>query len=231
MNTNRLSAGASRFAHFAGFTRSSRRASEDDETTDARASEDEEEDGEHAEEDEPKDEAKGKKGGKARSAEDDDSDDEPKGKRGSKASDEDDDAEDEDEEPKARGKKSRRAEDDDDSADAEDDDDKEEMNGRSAKAAARRREQARIAHILGHSAAANNPALAVSLACDTRMTRQEAVAVLKGQAGQQANGHQSRSAREDRNPQLGNSGGSGKQKAGSSWGRSFGKLGHGPRQG
>ena len=83
--------------------------------------------------------------------------------------------------PQTRGKKSRRAADDNDE-DAEDDDDKEEMSGRSAKASARRREQARVAHILGHSAAARNLPLAVSLACETRMTRREAVAVLKGQA-------------------------------------------------
>jgi hypothetical protein len=44
------------------------------------------------------------------------------------------------------------------------------------------REQARIAAILGHPSAAHNLPLAVSLACETRMTRREAIAVMRGQA-------------------------------------------------
>ncbi|WP_299104703.1 hypothetical protein [uncultured Bradyrhizobium sp.] len=167
MNTSRLTAGASRFAHLTGLSRKVRSVADDDQCDD----------------------------------------DEPKGKR-SRASDEDDDD--------------------------EEDDDKEEMNGRSAKASARRREQARIGAILGHAAAANNLPLAVSLACETRMTRLEAITVLKGQGGRQrddrddagANRH-ARQDRSSRNVQLGSDshGPTGPQAVSRGWDAAFQRAG------
>ena len=239
MKTSHLMAGASRFAHFAGLSRkSSRAAAEDDQTDDDGKGAEEDDDGKDAEdEDDGPGETKGKKGRKAKRAEDDDSDegDEPKskGKKSKRAVDDDDD--DDDEEPKAKGKKSRRAAEDDDDGDdeeAEDDDDKQEMTGRSAAASARRRERARCAAIFAHKSAANNVPLAMSLAFDTTMTRQEAIAVMRGQAKRSTGASASaRSSREARNADLGASDepGGNKPKAGATWGRSFTKLGVAPR--
>lgn len=239
MNTSRLTAGASRFAHLTGLSRKVRSVADDDQCDDdepkgkrSRAS-DNDEDGE----DDPKSK-------KSKRADDDQrDDDEPKCKR-SRASDDDDDGEDEpkskkskradddqcdDDEPK--GKRSRASDEDDDD---EEDDDKEEMNGRSAKASARRREQARIGAILGHAAAANNLPLAVSLACETRMTRLEAITVLKGQGGRQrddrddagANRH-ARQDRSSRNVQLGSDshGPTGPQAVSRGWDAAFQRAG------
>ncbi|WP_232476149.1 hypothetical protein [Flavisphingomonas formosensis] len=230
-SSSQLMAGASRFAHFAGLTRASRRAADDDQDKDARAEEDERDDDASEEDDE---EPKGKKGKGARRAEDDDGDgddDEPRGKKGSRAEDDDGD----DEEPKSRGKRSRRAEDDDDDSEPEDDDDKEEMNGRSAKAAARRRERARCAAIFAHPSAARNVALAASLAFETTMTRKEAIAVLRSQADRsddrgdrepQGNRH-ARTDRSARNVSLGGDAPplNGKAAVKASWDTAFKKAG------
>ncbi|MGW8134147.1 hypothetical protein ACWGNZ_00710 [Sphingomonas zeae] len=229
-----LMAGASRFAHFAGLSRSTarRRAAEDDQDEPkgkrGRASEDEDDD-----HDDDQDEPKGKRGrasededdedgnepkGKRGRASEDDDDDEPKGKRGRASEDDDDD----DGEPK--GKRSRRASDDDDDTDAEDDED--ELNGKSSAASARRREQARIAHILGHKAAANNPALAVSLACTTRMSRHAAVRVLRDQPERDDERPHGRQSRTERNVTIGSDAGPrGKAKTDAGWARAFGKAG------
>lgn len=177
---------SSSFAHFAGLGRGGRRA----------------------EEETPKDDdTKGKKS-RAADGDDEDEDDKPKGKaadddapaqypddddtkgRKSRAADGDDDDDDEDE---PKGKKSR----------AEDDDDEEEMTGKSAVAGARRRERARCAAIFNHPAAAENPQLACSLAFETTLTRQGALAVLKSQAGRTANRADLGAGRRDRNPSLG----------------------------
>jgi hypothetical protein len=114
------------------------------------------------------------------------------------------------------------------------------MSGRSARASARRREQARIATILGHPMAANNVELAISLACETRMTRQEAIKVMRGQKGKRravedddegydaprGNRH-ARSDRSARNAQLGNEPApvTGKKAVDASWGAAFAKAG------
>lgn len=240
MKTTGLMAGASRFAHFAGLTRAStsRRAAEDDDDQkqSRRAADDDDDDGNGADDDDD-----GKAGKRSRRAADDDDGkgdgadgDDDDGKQGRRASDEDDDddgkgAGDDDDDGKA-SKRSRRAADDDDGKDADDDED--EMKGKGAVASARRREQTRIAHILGHSAAAANPVLAVTLACETRMTRREAVRVLKSQPAREGaeEGRGNRHAREDRsrrNVTLGSDAGapSGKQAVDASWGAAFGKAG------
>ncbi|MDK8217624.1 MULTISPECIES: hypothetical protein [Sphingomonas] len=226
--TTGLMAGASRFAHFAGLSRSTarRRAADDDQDEPkgkrGRASEDDED--EHADEDEPK----GKRSHRASDDDDDDQDeseasdddeDEPKGKRSRRASDDDDD-----DQGEPKGKRSRRASDDDDDTDAEDDED--ELNGKSSAAGARRREQARIAHILGNKAAANNPALAVSLACTTRMSRHAAVRVLRDQPERDDERPHGRQSRSERNVTIGSDAGPrGKAKTDAGWARAFGKAG------
>ncbi|MGY2732383.1 hypothetical protein [Sphingomonas sp. UYP23] len=233
MNTSNLMAGASRFAHLAGFSRKARGAADDDQQEDqakgkrSKASDDDDDDdqakgkGSRASDDDgDDDQAKGKR---SKASDDDDDDDQAKGKR-SKASDDDDD----DDQPK--GKRSRASDDDDD-----DDDDEKEMHGRSSAASARRREQARITHILSSKHAAANLPLAVSLACETRMPRREAVSVLKGQAAvrpdrdyddDRGNRH-ARNDRSSRNVALGGDAAlpSDKKAIDSSWGSAFAKAG------
>jgi len=219
-----LMAGASRFAHFAGLSRASKR-SDDDDQRDEMSEDDNDKDAEDDDDEQPE----GKRSRRAKRSEDDND--------GKDAEDDDDDGKDasDDDEEQPEGKRSRRAkrsEDDDDGKDAEDDDDKQEMTGRSAAASARRRERERVTAILSSSHAANNPVLAVSLACDTTMTRKEAIAVLKGQKGV-GNAAPDRSSRESRNSNLGASAGGADQqkpKAGSSWDRSLAKLGITPRR-
>lgn len=226
-----LMAGASRFAHFAGLSRASRRAAEDQDDDGKQGRRADDDDGKEGEDE---DEPKGKRSGRA--ADDDDDD----GKESRRASDDDDDDDgkesrraaddDGDDEDEPKGRRSRRAADDDDK-DAEDDDE-DEMKGKGAVASARRREQARIAHILGHKAAGGNPVLAVSLACETRMTRREAVRVLRSTpATQQAeddrpNRH-ARTDRASRNVRLGSdaSAPSGRQAVEASWDKAFASAG------
>lgn len=221
MRMDRLFGGASRYAHLAALIpqRAARAEDDDQEPKDAKRS--------RAADDEEDDDAE-PKGKKSKRAEDpdqypDEDDSEPKGKK-SKAADDDDDADDDDE-PKSR--KARRAEDDEDDTSAEDDDDKEEMTGKSAVAKARSRERARCKAIFSHPVAAQNVALAASLAFDTTMTRKEAVAVLKGQQGQ-GGARDYRGDRSRRNPDLGpgaESAPTGKQAQASSWSRALGKAG------
>jgi hypothetical protein len=239
MNIGRLSAGTSRFAHLTGLSRRSRLAEDEnqDDNDDPKGKKSRAADDDDGDEDESK-------GKKSRRAADDDSqdDDDPKGKK-SRAADDDDGDEDE-----PKGKKSRRAADDDDgdedepkgkksrrAAEDDDDDDKEEMSGRSARASARMREQARIAAILGHPSAAHNLPLAVSLACETRMTRREAIAVMRGQTSNvrddddddyvPRNRH-ARADRASRNPRIGSEQQiSGQQAVSSSWDHAFKKAG------
>ena len=66
-----------------------------------------------------------------------------------------------------------------DEPDAEDDDPDDEMRGKSASAAARRRERARCAAIFSSKFAAKNPALAANLAFNTALPRIEALALLE----------------------------------------------------
>ncbi len=236
MKTTSLMAGASRFAHFAGLTRASRRAADDDNKKQGRRADedDDDKDADEGDDDQPK-------GKHSRRAADDDDD-----KQGRASDDDgDDDSNDgddndgkdaddgDDDQPK--GKRSRSAaEDDDDDKDADDDED--ELKGKGATATARRREQSRIAHILGHKAAAGNPVLAVSLACETRMTRQEAVRVLKSQPASQSAGddrpnRHARTDRSGRNVRLGSDAAplSGTQAVSNSWDKAFAKAGVTPR--
>ena len=73
MKTTSLMAGASRFAHFAGFSRSSRRAADDDNRQDDVDAEDEDKDPDASDED-GDDDTKTKKSRRARKAEDEDKD-------------------------------------------------------------------------------------------------------------------------------------------------------------
>jgi hypothetical protein len=200
MRMSRLFGGASHYAHLAGLVPAGRRAEDDDQ--------DDKQSKRSRADDDDDDEPKGKK---SRRADDDDDEQDKSGKR-SRADDEDDDG--------PKGKKSRRADDDDD----DDDDDKDEMHGRSAAANARRRERARCAAIFGHEAAAQNVALAASLAFETTMTRREAIAVLKGQAGRGgSSAHDVRDGRSRRNPDLGPGGGAptGQAAVSTLWGKTI----------
>ena len=150
------------------------------------------------------------------------------------ADDQDGDQDDDQDDDQPKGKKGRASDDDDDDADADDDDDDKEMRGRGALAQARLREQDRIGAILGHRAAANNPALAVQLACETRMSRSEAIKVLKGQTGggndrndDRSDNRHARRDRADRNANLGAGGAeiTGKQAVSQSWTAAFERAG------
>lgn len=215
MTKRNLLGGASRFAHFVGLSRTALRASEEDDRRED--AEDEDEDKE-ASEDDDTDPKPGSKRGKRSKAEDDDDD---------KEASEEDDSDPEEGGDDKQGKRGRKAEDEDDKEAADDDED--EMKGKSAVASARRREQARISHIITHQAAARNPVLALSLACDTRMTRKEAVAVLRSTpaAADQGASRHARPDRQGRNAQLGNDAPALKGKAAvdASWGTAFAKAG------
>jgi hypothetical protein len=163
------------FAHLAGLT--SKAKAEDDKP------EDEDKKDAKAEDDKPEDDDKKEDAKRA---------DEGDDKKEAKA--EDDKPDDEDDDKKAK------AEDDEDKkeAKADDGDDDEEMRGKSAVARARLREQARCAAIFASKAAARNPVLAANLAFTTRMSRQEALAVLEGTPAPAGN-----SERSARNPNIG----------------------------
>ncbi|MEX3635963.1 hypothetical protein [Paraburkholderia sp. BR14320] len=160
-------------------------------------------------------------------AEDDEND---SGDEDAKAEDpaaEDDD--DEDEKKAPEGKKAKRAKAEDDSGDDDekkDEDDSEELHGKSAIACARLREQARCAAIMGCRAAGRNVPLAAQLALTTRMTRQEAIAVLEAAPAAAIDTSAGRAAR---NPRLGaggeKSGGDRATAIAASWDRAFEKVG------
>ena len=168
-----------------------------------------------------------------RMAEDDEDQDDQKGKRSRRAS--EDDPDDDGDDDKCKGKRSRRASEDDE--DDDEDDSREEMHGRNARASARVREQQRIAAILGHSAAAANLPLAVSLACETRMTRREAIRTLRGQVrqnrsdrddddGDHRQNRHARTERMNRNTNLGTDVEiTGTKAVDASWGAAFAKAG------
>jgi hypothetical protein len=216
---NSLMTGASRFAHFAGLGRGAaegvERAVKKDGKKGRRAADD---DDARADDDDDREEKKEGKRSRRASEDDDDRDDEKDGKKGRRASDDEDDVNDkkdgkrsrrasedeDDDDDKKEGKKGRRAADDDRDDDEEDDDDDREMRGRSAVASARRRERARCAAIFATAQAAENPELAASLAFETNMTRQAAIAVLKSQAGTGRRGRSDDrdSRRQARNPDL-----------------------------
>ncbi|UPG86849.1 hypothetical protein L2Y94_05705 [Luteibacter aegosomatis] len=199
-------ASALSFAHLTGLGRSSakRARAEDDEDKKARrAQEEDDEQDERSEGDDP-------------DAEDDDRQDDKQSRRARAADNPDDD------EDKPSSKKAKRAkadgDDPEDDPDAEDDDDEEEMNGSGSAAKARARERARFAAIFSSKAAARNLPLAMSLACNTRMTRRQVIAVLRDAPAAQAlsgvNNH-----RESRNPNLGTDRGESSRQASvaSSW--------------
>jgi hypothetical protein len=215
MSIRSLAARGLSFAHLAGIAPRGARA-EDDKQDDenARAEDDDQE-----EQDRDDGDGSGSKGKKSKRAEDrtDDPD----------AEDDNDDVEDD----SGKGKKGKRADDgdgdgddeeDDTDPDAEDDDD--EMRGKSAVARARRREQARCAAIMGSKAAGRNVELAANLAFKTRMTRQEALAILRTSPAGASDQSQARAAR---NPRLG-AGGSvqrnSAQEASAGWERAFSKV-------
>lgn len=96
-----------------------------------------------------------------------------------------------------KGRKARKAEREDEDEDGEpgndgdpddEDDDEEEMKGKGEAGAARLRERARCAAILGHPAASANVEFACELAFNTRLGRKEAVALLQKAPKAQRNG-------------------------------------------
>lgn len=206
MTIRSLAARGLSFAHLAGLTARARAEGDEPEDEDKK-------DARRAEDDEPEEQ-------------DRDDKDSKKGKRASEADDEDAEDDDKKDDTAKKGKKAKAAEEekdeDDERADDEDDDD-EEMRGKSADARARRREQARCASIMGSKAAGRNVELAANLAFKTRMTRQEALAILQSTPAATAPS-QGRSAR---NPSLGAGGevqGNSRQAAAAGWDRAFAKV-------
>lgn len=163
----------------------------------ARAENDEEKKSRRAEDEEDEKKARRAEGDDPDAADDDDGDDKKDARRAS--ADEGDDEDD-----KHKSKKAKRADGDDpeDDPDAEEDDDEEEMRGSSTAAKARTRERARFATIFSSKYAAKNLPLAMSLACNTNMTRKQVLSVLRdapaAQAPEPLNG-----GRAARNPNLG----------------------------
>jgi hypothetical protein len=211
MSIRTLAARGLSFAHLAGIKPRGARAEDDRTEDDERAEEDEQE--EQDRDDGDANRSKGKKGKRAEDRTDDPD-----------AEDEDDEIEDD----SGKGKKGRRAEDDeasDDDSDPDAEDDDDEMRGKSAIARARRREQARCAAIMGSKFAARNVEMAANLAFKTRMTRQEALAILRSAPGSSAGAQSQRRA--DRNPQLGAGGEmhrSPQREAAAGWDRAFSRV-------
>lgn len=217
--TTRLAASAISFAHLGSVRGKSARAADDkdkdykdddkddDKDASAKKADDQEDTGD--------DDAKAKADDP--SAEDDDDKDEKKGKAKTASAEDDDDEDDKKPEGK-KGKASARGPD-------EDEDDAEELHGKSAVARARLREQARCAAIMGCRAAGRNVPLAAQLALSTRMTRDEAIAVLENTPAASADASLSRAAR---NPRLGSGGDvavDSKAALSAGWDRAFEKAG------
>ncbi|MCA8195471.1 hypothetical protein [Burkholderia vietnamiensis] len=207
MSIRTLAARGLSFAHLAGINSRAARAEDDQrDDEDERAEEDEQE-----EQDRDDGDSNGSKGKKGKKAEDDDPDDKDA---------EDDELEEDD---SGKGKKGKKAADDEDDERADDDD--EQMRGKGAVARARLSERARCAAIMGHKAAGRNVALAASLAFNTSMSSQEAIAVLKATPGSSANAD--RPERAARNPQLGAGGEmhrNSHRESAAGWDRAFSKA-------
>lgn len=217
MSIRTLAARGLSFAHLASMKPRGARAEDDRQEDDERA-----EDQEQEQQDRDDGDANGSKGKKGKRAED--RTDDP---------DAEDEENDEVENDSGKGKKGKRAADDDNDPDAEENDDSDpdaeddddEMRGKSAVARARRREQARCAAIMGSKAAARNVEMAANLAFKTRMTRQEALAVLRSAPSNAAAPQSQRRA--DRNPQLGAGGElqrNPQREASAGWDRAFSKA-------
>jgi hypothetical protein len=218
------------FAHLTGFSAKADSDLEDDDKKDARAegdSDDEEENTGRNRDDGDAKKGKAKSKAKAKAEDEDDEDDQGDDgqKSGKKAKAEDGDetkdyaSEDDDDDQGDDGQKSgKRAK-----AEEDEDDEDEEMRGKSVAARARRREQARCAAIFGCKAAARNPEMAANLAFNTRMPRQEAIAVLRSAPAAVQPG----SGRQARNPNLGAGGEMHRNPAAAAsagWDRSFAKI-------
>jgi hypothetical protein len=194
-------AGASSFAHLVGLARPKAESGDDEKKDDKEAK-------------------------RAAASDDDEKDDDDK--KDASADDEPGD-DDKGDKKDAKGKRAKAVDDDDDEkkdddAKAEDDDDEEEMRGKSTAARARLRERARCAAIFGCKAAADNVALAANLAFKTKMTRQEAIAVLRDTPASAS----ASSSRADRNPRIGPAGhgqGGGQQDIAASWDAAAKKAG------
>lgn len=157
------------FAHFVGLGRRARAEETDDEKKERETAEQEKRDDEMSQ--------------KAASGEDTGETDDEKKER-------------EDREAK-RSKAKGAADDADPDEDGDDDSDKEEMRGHSTIARARARERGRIAAIMASPQALQNPGMALELACNTMMSRDEAVGVLARAPAP------ARAERAARNPSLG----------------------------
>ena len=137
----------------------------------------------------------------------------------------------EDEKEARHARESKRAaEDGDEEEDGDDEGDREEAHGHGTVARARRRERGRIGAILSSPQAAENLPLAVELACNTTMSRDEAVRILSRTPAPP------RLDRSDRNPQRIGAGGSrpaganGEEKMQEMWGEAFARVIPGMRQ-
>lgn len=183
-------ASALSFAHLAGLGRAKsakadsedKPAERDREDKQAKRAEkkDDETDDQYAKRMKAEDESEDEDSKKAAKAEADDKDDEDKKAKAESDEVDEDDKKDKKAKAKAKAKAEGDESDDGDSDDKNQDDKDEEMRGNSAVASARRREQARCAAIFSTEAAASNPVLAANLAFKTRLTRSEALDVLKG---------------------------------------------------
>jgi AAA ATPase containing von Willebrand factor type A (vWA) domain len=224
MSIRSLAARGLNFAHLGGLSAKAAKAEDDEEKKDARAEGDSDDEEENT--DRNRDDGDAKKSKKAKAAEDDEDDQGDDGqKSGKKAKSEDGDetkdyaSEDDDDDQGDDGQKSgKRAK-----AEEDEDDEDEEMRGKSAVAKARRREQARCAAIFACKAAARNPEMAANLAFNTRMPRQEAIAVLRSAPAAVQPGQ----GRQARNPSLGAGGEMHRNPAAAAsagWDRSFAKV-------
>jgi hypothetical protein len=207
MSIRTLAARGLSFAHLAGINSRAARAEDDQrDEEDERAEDDEQE-----EQDRDDGDSNGSKGKKGKRAEDDRDDEDA----------EDDELEEDD---SGKGKKGKKATDDEDDERAEDEEN-EQARGKGAVARARLSERARCAAIMGHKAAGRNVALAASLAFNTSMSSQEAIAVLKATPGNSANAD--RPERSARNPQLGAGGEmhrNPQRESAAGWDRAFNKA-------
>jgi hypothetical protein len=227
MSIRSLAARGLSFAHLAGLSAKAAKAEDDEDKKDAKAEGDSDDEEENT--DRNRDDGDAKKSKKAKAAEDDDDDQgddgQKSGKKAKKAEDgdetkdydaeEDDDEDDQGDDGQKSGKRAK--------AEEDEDDEDEEMRGKSAVAKARRREQARCAAIFACKAAARNPEMAANLAFNTRMPRQEAIAVLRAAPAAVQPGQ----GRQARNPNLGAGGEVHRNPAAAAsagWDRAFSKI-------
>ncbi|MFH5923839.1 hypothetical protein [Roseomonas xinghualingensis] len=141
--------------------------------------------GDNRREDDEEEQEERSRARRARRAEDDDDNEGDDDEARREGADEDTDGDDDDEEERDRARGRRTAAEEDE--DAEDDEEQDEKDERDPKArAARSRERARCARILGSKAASGRAAAAANLACNTTMSAKAAIRLLGTLPKQQA---------------------------------------------